>query len=502
MSAALKLMTPRMPPQPPAVARQYSFTDHSVNNPTTPQPGDRLDAEYDRTNANLNAVSAWVGTSLATDGSLKAATVGQTQLTPGIFDFIASDAIAQVQPLVDEAEAYAASALGSANTSTAAATRADGSAVIANGAANMAIISESRAETAADAALVSANTADTRATDAANSANHADGSEAVCEAYGLVTQAWAEHMPDTIPPNILAVMGVTGDHWSSRWWANRAAQEVTDGLEQIICAVQQFWMGAYPSDPVLDLCGVPPVAGAAYFNTTLLRTRVYDGAIWHDIIEPVPGVIQSYVYLPVAPTQIFAGPDINGNTLQCSPTATETGVFLNGVKLIQDVDYSVQVDQVTMLLGLVGQPNVVEIVVTQEINQPIPRVGQKVDTQTWVFDGVTRTFPLNDGAGGLLSPASATDCQLSLNGSMQDPGVDYNIAGTNVSFAIPPQADADRWMVCGIAAGAPPPTPLIAHQPTPPLAPLHASLWSRTDGCLFIWDGLLLAWIQMAGLSL
>ena len=30
-------------------------------------------------------------------------------------------------------------------------------------------------------------------------------------------------MPDTIPHHILAWMGITGDHWSSRWWAHKAA---------------------------------------------------------------------------------------------------------------------------------------------------------------------------------------------------------------------------------------------------------------------------------------
>jgi len=47
--------------------------------------------------------------------------------------------------------------------------------------------------------------------------------------WAEVSATWAEHMPDTIPPNILAVMGITGDHWSSRWWANRAAQ-IVEGL--------------------------------------------------------------------------------------------------------------------------------------------------------------------------------------------------------------------------------------------------------------------------------
>lgn len=42
--------------------------------------------------------------------------------------------------------------------------------------------------------------------------------------WAEVSSEWAEHMPDTIPPDILAVMGVTGDHWSARWWAHRALE--------------------------------------------------------------------------------------------------------------------------------------------------------------------------------------------------------------------------------------------------------------------------------------
>jgi hypothetical protein len=490
-----------MPPQPPSVARQFSFTDHSTNNPTTPQPGDRLDGEFDRTNANLNAVSAWTGTSLNTDGSIRAATVGQAQLVPGLFDFIADDAKAEVQPLVDQAEAYSISALGSANTATAAASTAATASSVAQGAAAQATGSASTAFSAQIQAQASANTADTRATDSSNSANLSRQSENSCINYGVLTQAWAEHMPDTIPPNILAWMGVTGDHWSSRWWANRANEIVDDGIEQTVCAVQQFWMGAYAGDPVLDLCGRPPVAGAAYFNTSFLRTRVYDGAIWHDIVEPIPGVIQAYVYLPTIPTQIFTGPDSRGNALVLDPTAVEVGVYLNGVRLIDTTDYTLAQDAVSLSLGTISTPNVLEIVVIQEpAASPIPRIGQKVDTSVWVFDGVARTFPLADGVGGTLNPAGPSDCQLQLNGTMQEPGVDFSTAAGTVTFAIAPQADADRWMICGIAAGATPPAGAsIPHTPTPPTAPIHASLWSRTDGCLFIWDGLLGAWIQMSG---
>jgi len=59
--------------------------------------------------------------------------------------------------------------------------------------------------------------------DDGNSDSDAAYFAALASDYADVTQAWAEHMPDTIPPNILAVMGITGDHWSARWWAHQAA---------------------------------------------------------------------------------------------------------------------------------------------------------------------------------------------------------------------------------------------------------------------------------------
>jgi hypothetical protein len=53
------------------------------------------------------------------------------------------------------------------------------------------------------------------------------GAAATAADYSQVCIDWAEHMPDTIPPNTLAINAITGDHWSSRWWANRAATIVS-----------------------------------------------------------------------------------------------------------------------------------------------------------------------------------------------------------------------------------------------------------------------------------
>lgn len=118
-------------PLPQTVKRQYSFTDFSQNNPTTPPHGNRMDAEYDRINGALNTVINFCS-------EVK-------QLAPALTD---PKAVAGADPTDLELD------------------------------------------------------------------------------YAFVTQAWAEYMPGTIPPNILAAMNVTGDHWSSRWWANMAAQAV------------------------------------------------------------------------------------------------------------------------------------------------------------------------------------------------------------------------------------------------------------------------------------
>lgn len=53
------------------------------------------------------------------------------------------------------------------------------------------------------------------------------GAAAVAADYAQVCIDWAEHMPDTIPLQTLAINAITGDHWSSRWWANQAARLVS-----------------------------------------------------------------------------------------------------------------------------------------------------------------------------------------------------------------------------------------------------------------------------------
>ena len=223
-------------PMPAPPVRQFSFTDFQVNNPTAPPPGDRLDAEFDRANNAIEDTITWASVSLNSDGSIRDGAIGNNQLVSGLFDDVAQDIIDEVQPLVDSAQGYASAAAASSHAAQASATAADVSNTSASGAASSAATSAGTATVQAAAANTSMLAAQTAATGASNSDNHAEGAAALAQDYADVTQAWAEHMPDTIPPNILAVMGVTGDHWSSRWWANRAASIVnaTTGTATVI----------------------------------------------------------------------------------------------------------------------------------------------------------------------------------------------------------------------------------------------------------------------------
>jgi hypothetical protein len=73
---------------------------------------------------------------------------------------------------------------------------------------------------------LAAAAADTLAS-ADNTQNDAALAAATAQDWAQVSIEWAEHMPDTIPPNILAITGISGNHWSSRWWASQAAATIS-----------------------------------------------------------------------------------------------------------------------------------------------------------------------------------------------------------------------------------------------------------------------------------
>ena len=479
-------------PQPPPPQRQYSFTDFQTNNPSGPLPGDRVDGEYDRTNQAIADVIDWAAVSLNSDGSLKPQSVGRDQLIPGLFDNLAAGPLAQAQTLLDEVKLAAAPVLSAALEADASAFAAAQQNGLARAAAEEAGVSAQDAAGSATAAAESAAKADARAIDADNAAKDTAGDVAICQDYGLVTQAWAEHMPDTIPPNILAVMNVTGDHWSSRWWANHASQVISDWedtindagqgwLDQINDAgssyLEEFYslyLGAFYLPPTHDALGNPVSTGALYYDLNFHAPYVWNGTAWVPFLTPGPPDVSRYIYVASAGQTVFTGADRDGNTLTFDPANLQrVQVFRQKLLLTPVNDYTEGANRVTLVTGATAG-DIVQIFVTTVPQAVLNWQTVRVDTSGWsATGGVIR----NIANGAAVVPASASDVFVSVNGVWQQGSVDYTVSSSTLTFTPAIEADA-RVFAIAIA-----PT-TVSQMPTAAVTKLDTSSWVFTGSAV------------------
>jgi hypothetical protein len=446
-------------PAPPV--RQFSFTDWQVNNPTAPPPGDRLDSEVDQSNNAIASVITWASVTLNTDGSLRDGSVDSSQLVSGLFDDVAQSIMATVQPLLDQTLAASGAALSSAQTASNAADNALSSQILAAGSAGAAAAAVTTVQAAVNTAQAAVDMAMNAANAGANAADTAIGAQGQSGLYANLAGAWAEYMPDNIPPNILAVMGITGNHWSSRWWATQAQDGATQALAdlqalfdtlkaQLLAELSQFYMGAFPSDP--DATGKP--VGCLYWNTANGVMMVWTGDTWVRVVSPVAGIANSYVFRPAAGTFVLSGLDINGNLLSINIATDSVALWRNGLRLLLGQDFTVQDNQVTLT-----QPSLAGATYAVDVTEPIAvqpgAATAKLYIGDWVINGVNVTFPLHDPGLVTITPAQSTDLFVSLNGVYLDPGVDFTVSGSMITFAVPPEPDGNFFGVVGVPGGGP-----------------------------------------------
>jgi hypothetical protein len=145
-------------------------------------------------------------------------------------------------------------------------------------------------------------------------------SENSAENWSVASWHWAEHMPGPLPAESVAAMGITGDHWSSRWWSNQAllyAKNANDSANDaaesadILTAFEKYYLGPKPFPPTTDNNGGPLLEGAMYFDTGVDQMRVWDGTKWistspapatsaaNVISSPVGGVSANNVQLAI-----------------------------------------------------------------------------------------------------------------------------------------------------------------------------------------------------------
>ena len=247
-------------------------------------------------NANQVAIDAAAAAQSATDAaaSAAAALVSENEAESAETNAEISETNAS-----NSATASANSATASSNSATASAasaTLSDGSATASSDSATASANSATAAANSETASNNSETAAANSATSAANSASSAAGS---------ATSAGQSASMSSASANASAINAVASANSANASAASaaaaQAAQEAIDGL----------YLGAQSSDPTLDLNGDPVTVGDWYFNTTINKSKIYNGSGW-DVLTSNGSV-----------TSVTGAGTVNGVTL--TGTVTTAG---------------------------------------------------------------------------------------------------------------------------------------------------------------------------------
>lgn len=243
-----------------------------------------------------------------------------------------------------------------------------------------------------------------------------------------------------------------------------------------------FYLGPKETHPILDNQGLPLVVGSTYFNTLDGITYVFNAAgQWVPITSGSPAGVRAYYYFASIPGTVIpptgpGTPDVNGRVLEFSLTGGQASrdsitVYINGVMQVNGADY-------TLVEGTAGAGDYISVpsgfcagaaIVVQKFGLPgvlFAAGAVKANTSGWIFNGTQASFPLVDNAATPIIPGSAVNCMVVSSGRVLEPGVDFNVAGSTITFSPAPAISDDIFVVVGIPVSdgttLDPPDPLEA----------------------------------------
>ena len=214
------------------LSKLFSFKQFQATRPSSPLPGVDLDSEFAEHRKIINEIDDELKDIRRADGALNNGIVTQDSLAPGLLSQL-------VDPITQAVQNARSAGAQGANQAIQEANRALQFAADAESAAQRAQAAEAQVLGNAPGAIQTIQDAQAKATqaalDATNAAagiSNAEKSTAadadLAHKYAELSELWAEWMgqdgrhDQTIPPNKLKEMGITGDHWSARWWANKS----------------------------------------------------------------------------------------------------------------------------------------------------------------------------------------------------------------------------------------------------------------------------------------
>ena len=438
------------------VERLFSFADWARDHPSDSLPGDRVDIQFENHRAAIASLDQAVKALVRADGKLNHDLITPESLPRELTQGLARDTVLGVQrdvaPLIASSKALHAEI--EQNQLDLRATLAEIKARQLE--AQNALILVNELQRDIDTRSRSAMSAMTRAVEAQaramRDANDDAKGAATAEDWASVSIAWAEYMDGgaTIPPNILATNSITGDHWSSRWWAHRAA----GAAGMLAWWYQGAWPSPGPPSTPDDPTGQPLPPGSIYFDTDDNKMYVWDGSSWAPLAQgPAAATTSSLYYLATAGQTVFplTTADHFGASFSFNQSKPEgLHALVNGVRIVPTDDYSVNVASSTVTLA---RPMSLNAVVGFDLLTPVSQLAPAGSAKTYLLsalvpDGVKTVFTLTVAAGSpVVNVSHNEELMVSVDGVQQSPGQAYNVTGNQITFTQAPSADSLIFIV-------------------------------------------------------
>jgi hypothetical protein len=453
----------------PAIVRPRRNTRFS-DSPRGQVAADLLDAQIH------NLIEAIYSTQLAledirrADGRIKSHAVGPEQLSADLIDHLVVGIHKHTSQQAYRAEVGAAKANNSEQNTALYARDAEAAAISASqflAAVNTAVEIVKNSEKTVDSHLTAV---EAEATDAENWANYSKAqADNAIAAKNEATQ-WAEYLagpvvnPEEAPAYIQdhpfghglyyqPVEGYGGNAglWSAKWWAIYAAQ--------LVGPWGFYYLGGWEGPPypgsINPDTGVkvpdPLAPGSFYYDITTGTIYVWNGSEWKSPYVLASGMSSRFVYEATDGQTVFSGADFNGAvpTVGLSPS----DIHLNGVRLVDTLDYAVDTSTSTLTLAIAAPAgSIVQWDLLVPSDDLVP--GNIHSFKTIIApapNGSATTFTMTYAhpTGGIL-PVEVTDgaqLQVSVDGIVQEPGVDYSATDDVLTMAKAPAADCRFWVV-------------------------------------------------------
>lgn len=427
------------------IRRVFDFNDWARSHPRDPVPGDMLDAQFTEIIDQIDAWDARVKRAVRDDGKIAPGAVETSALSDELRDRFASQVREAVRPDIAVIEAARDALIAKAEAAEHAAKLAIQA--VAGIQAQLDDIRSARHLAERDIAEIHQDilAADLLLEKIDAKADETESHEGYSEAWAESSRLWAEHMPDTLPDNALKMMDISGDHWSARWWANKA--------DNAFGRLTDLYLGAWPEPPTTNLEGGPIEVGSIYYDTDPPPGQMYvwDGANWQSMTSPQRAAVATLWYAATAGQTVFplTTLDLYGHNYTIDAVEPEPlNVYANGVKLMPLAgglgDWTIAASTVTF-----ERPLRVDDLISFDIFMPDSALGPGA-VQAWKLapltgkDGVKVAFALAtlESPGVPVTVSKNEELLVSLDGVIQEPGVGYVASGATITFSPAPAADA------------------------------------------------------------